>query len=145
MWREITEADVQGVLNAPEVTAYQRAAIATGQNVLAQATAAVVEMCRSYIADNPQNTLAAGVTLPERAILSACHIIRVELLTRLNIPVSEDRRKDKTEAIRFFERLADAKGVVERPDGADTDAMPAPSPKIRARLKKFRRDQQNGI
>ena len=145
MWREITEADVQGVLSAPEASAYQTAAIAEGQTVLADCIRAVVAQCRGYIADNPQNKLAEGETLPERVILPAKHMIRVELLTRLDMEVSEDRRVAKRDAIRFFEQVAAGKVIVEQPDGTDTDAMTSSKPKITAREKKFGRDQQNGI
>lgn len=118
MWRELTEADVQGVLNEPEATAYQAAAIGSGQDVLADAITAVVNQCRGYIADAPGNALAEGLTLPERTHLSALHIIRVEMLTRLDMEVSEDRRKSKADAIRFFERVADGKVAIEAPAGA---------------------------
>jgi len=145
MWRVVTEDDMLGVLSAPEVRSYKSAAVGTGQNPLSDAIAAVVPLCRGYIADNPQNTLAEGVTLPERVILSACHMIRVELLTRLNLEVSEDRRSAKKDAIRFFEQVAAGKVIVEQPEGTETDAMTTSKPKITAREKKFSRDQQDGI
>jgi hypothetical protein len=118
MWRALTEADVQGVLNEPETTAYQVAAAAGGQDVLADAITAVVNQCRGYIGDHPGNALAAGLTLPERVHLSALHMIRVEMLTRLDIEVSKDRADAKREAIRFFERVADGKVAIESPTGA---------------------------
>jgi len=104
MWRELTEADVLGVLNATETSVYQTAVAGDGQDVLADIIGQVVNHCRGYIADNPANKLAAGITLPERAIRPALHLIRKDLLTRLDLEVSEDRRKDASEALRFFER-----------------------------------------
>ena len=121
MWRELTEADVLGVLNSPETSAYQVAAIGDGQTVLADAITAVVNQCRGYIADHASNTLAEGATLPERAVLPALHILRVELLTRLDLEVSKDRADSKREAIRFFERVADGKVAIEQPTGAVTE------------------------
>jgi|GEM_PF-2365672 len=118
MWRELTEADLLGVLNAYETDAYQAAAIGQGQNPLADATAAVVNQCRGYIGDNPANQVAAGLTLPERVLLSALHILRVEMLTRLDIEVSKARDDAKKEAIRFFERVSDGKVQIEQPEGA---------------------------
>lgn len=117
MWRELTEDDILGVLNASETAAYQNAVIAAGQDVLTDAFTAVVNQCRGYIADNPSNSLATGVTLPERTHLSALHIIRVEMLTRLDMEVSEDRRAARRDAIRFFERVADGRVTIEQPDG----------------------------
>ena len=127
MWRALTEDDVFGVLNEPETTAYQAAAIATGQDVLADAITAVVNQCRGYISDNPANQLAAGLTLPERVHLSALHIIRVELLTRLDIGVSDERAAAKRDAIRFFERVSDGKVGIESPTGATEDSGNTPS------------------
>jgi len=122
MWRTLTEADVQGVLNAPEASAYQLAAIGDGQDVLTDAITTVVNQCRGYIADHPGNELAEGLTLPERVHLSALHIIRVELLTRLDMEVSRDRMSAKQDAIRFFERVADGRVAIEAPDGATEDS-----------------------
>lgn len=122
MWRELTEADVLGVLSEPETTAYQAVAAGAGQDPLADAIAAVVHQCRGHIADNPGNSLAEGPTLPERAILPALHIIRVELLTRLDIEVSRDRAEAKRDAIRFFERVAEGKVAVEAPAGATEES-----------------------
>lgn len=125
MWRELTENDVLGVLNAPETAAYQSAAIGDGQTVLGDVIAQVVNHCRGYIADNPANKLAAGVTLPERAIRPALHLIRKDLLTRLDMEVSKDRADDAREAIRFFERVSDGKIQIELPTGAIDDSGPS--------------------
>ena len=127
MWRELTEADVLGVLNASETAAYQRAAAGDGQDVLADILGQVVNHCRGYIADNLENKLAEGITLPERTIRPALHLIRKDLLTRLDLEVSEDRRKDAAEAIRFFERVADGKVQVELPTGTTDDSGPTHS------------------
>ena len=126
-WRELTEADVQGVLSEPEATAYQVAAIAVGQDTLYDTITSVVNQCRGYIADHPQNSLAAGLTLPDRVILSALHIIRVELLTRLDMEVSKDRESAKRDAIRFFERVSEGKVAIESPTGATEESGSTPS------------------
>lgn len=127
-WRALTEADVLGVLNAPEAQAYQTAAIGSGQDPLDDAITAVVNQCRGYIADHPGNMLADGLTLPERVHLSALHIIRVELLTRLDLEVSKDRLAAKADAIRFFERVSDGKVNIEQPTGAvDSESSGGPA------------------
>lgn len=124
MWREITEADVQGVLNEPEASAYQTAAAGGGQDVLTDIITAVVNHCRGYIADNATNRLASGVTLPERCLRPALHLIRKDLLTRLDIEVSKDRDSDAREAIRFFERVSDGKVQIEQPTGTIDTSSP---------------------
>ena len=105
------------VCSEPEKTAYEIAAIAPGQDVMAQAISLVVDQCRGYIADSPANQLAAGNTLPKRCHLAALHLIRVELLTRLDVEVSRDRDTARREALRFFERVADGKVSLEQPEG----------------------------
>lgn len=122
MWRELTEADVLGVLNATETSVYQTVVAGIGQDVLADIIGQVVNHCRGYIADNPANKLAEGVTLPDRCIRPALHLIRKDLMTRIDIEISEDRRKDATEALRFFERVADGKIAIEQPTGATDDS-----------------------
>jgi len=122
MWREVTEADVVGVLNEIEKAAYNSAAIAPGQNPMQDSIVLVTNHCRGYIADNQENRLAEGVTLPERVHLSALHLIRVELLTRLDIEVSKDRAKAGSDATRFFERVADGKVKIEQPTGATDES-----------------------
>lgn len=122
MWRELTESDVVGVLNELERAGYQAAAIAPGQDPMADSIVLVTNHCRGYIADNLENRLAEGVTLPPRVHLSALHLIRIELLTRLDMEVSKDRADAGKAATRFFERVADGKYKVEQPTGATDDS-----------------------
>lgn len=124
MWRELTEADVLGVLNATETSIYQTVVAGDGQDVLGDIVRAVTNHARGYIADNPQNKLAAGNTLPKRVHRPALHLVRKDLLTRIDLEVSEDRRKDAAEAIRFFERVADGKVQIELPEGETDDSGP---------------------
>lgn len=122
MWRELTEADVVGVLNALEHAGYQAAALADGQNPMQDSITLVTNHCRGYIADNSENRLAEGLTLPERVHLSALHMVRVELLTRLDIEVSKDRDSAAKAAVRFFERVSEGKVKIEQPTGATDDS-----------------------
>jgi hypothetical protein len=122
MWREITEADVQGVLSAPELAAYQESAVADGQNPMMDLIRGIVQQARGYIGDHPANRLAEGLTLPERCIRPALHLLRPDLLTRLDLDVSDDRRGAAKDAIRFFERVSDGKVQIEQPTGAVDDS-----------------------
>ena len=121
-WREPTESNILDVLSAPEKTAFLAAAKAAGQDVLAGVFSKVVNFCRGYIGDNKANKLAAGETLPDRVMRPAMHIARKDLLTRLNMAVSQDRADDAKEAVRFFERVADGKVEIELPEGATDDS-----------------------
>lgn len=118
MWRELTEADVVGVLSEAERAGYTSAAVAPGQDVLRDAIVQVTNYCRGYIADNPENRLAEGVTLPERVHLPALHLVRNQLLTRLDMEVSKPRADEGRAAIRFLEEVAAGRVKIEQPDGA---------------------------
>lgn len=146
-WLPITATKMLGVLNATEAAAYQLAAIGTLQDPLADATAAVVNQCRGYIADFKSNSLADGLTLPERAHLPAMHLIRVELLTRLDLDVSKDRATAAANALQFFRDVAAGKVSLEQPTGTlttETVAAP-PSPSVTGRTRLFDRDSQAGL
>lgn len=146
MWRELTEADVLGVLNAAETAAYKTAVIGAGQDVMADLITQVTNHCRGYIGDNPANKLAEGITLPERVHRPALHLLRVDLLTRLDIEVSEDRRKANSEAVRFFERVADGKVQIEQPDGVTDDSGAQPTiDTVQSRERQFTRETQSGL
>lgn len=147
MWRILTVADVLGVLSAPEAAAYQSAAIGSGQAVLTDVLGQVINHCRGYIADNRENHLATGLTLPERCLRPALHLIRKDLLTRLDLEVSEDRRKDAAEALRFFERVADGKVSIEQPTGVTDDSSAVETIEVSAAVppRKWTRQQQSGL
>ncbi len=149
MWRELTEADVLGAMNALETAAYQAAAAGDGQDVLADITAQVVEECRAHIADCQRNSLAAGATLPERVMYHAVALIRYRMLTRLDMEATEDRRREQKDAVEFFRRVSECKVAIEPGDGTasedGTDGYVSPRPGINARERNFSRSQQDGI
>lgn len=124
-WRVLTRDDVLRVLTEPETAAYESAAKGAEQDVIAEVLESVVNECRSAIADHAPNQLAAGLTLPDRALHHAVAIIRFRLLTRLDITVSEDRRTEYHDARKFFDAVAEGRRQIELPDGAlSTEAAP---------------------
>ena len=146
MWREITESDVQGVFSAPELAAIQAAAIADGQDPMTDLLAWVIHQARGYIGDNKANRLAEGLTLPERCIRPALHMLRPDLLTRLDLEVSNDRRGAAKDAIRFFERVADGNVQIEQPDGATDDSGAAQAMEVVSGADRlFTRQKQSGL
>jgi len=122
MWREVTRTDLLGVLSSPELSAYESAAVGAAQDPVADVISTVTQQARGYLADNPKNSLAEGETLPDRVILSALHIMRVELLDRLEMEVSTSRAKAKADAIRFLEQAARGEVSIEQPTGATEDS-----------------------
>lgn len=145
-WREITEADALGAMNAAETAAYQLAVIGVDQDPLAQITAQVVQECRGHIADCPQNQLAEGSTLPERTLYHALALIRFRMLTRLDLEVTEDRRKEQKDAIAFFHRVSECKVKIELPTGALEEEGSAENIElIDSVTREFTREKQSGL
>jgi phage gp36-like protein len=149
MWREITEDDVLAALNFAESSAYQTAVVAPGQYPLDDIIKQVVQECRAHIADCQHNTLAPGDTLPERVIYHVVALIRFRMITRLDMEVSDDRRREQRDAIEFFRRVSECKVAIEPGDGSakedGSDSKASPRPGIKARSRNFSRDQQAGI
>jgi hypothetical protein len=125
MWRTPTSEDVLSVLNETERAAYVSIATGDGQDVMTDVIKSVVNWARGYINDNAANSMADGVTLPERCFRPALHIIRKDLITRLNLELTKDRESDAKEAIRFFERVAEGKVRIEQPVGLPIDTSGA--------------------
>lgn len=121
-WVTLTEDDARGALSAPELAAYQAAALGGGQDPLADITATAVHEARAHIADCAKNQLAEGLTVPERIVHHILAIIRFRMITRLDLEVSEDRRIEYRDARKFLERVSECKVAIELPVGATEDS-----------------------
>lgn len=125
-WRTITADDVRGALSAPELAAYNTAAIGSGQDPLADITGTAVHEARAHIADCAANTLPTGNTVPDRVVHHLLAIIRFRMLTRLDLDVSDARKMEYNEAKKFFIRVAECKVSIEQPDGGAIEESSAP-------------------
>jgi phage gp36-like protein len=123
-WIEITQDLARSAMSAPELAAYQAAALGEDQDPLVDITKTAVDEARAHIADCSTNSLAAGTTVPERVVHHLLAIIRFRMVTRLDLEVSEDRRTEYRSAVRFFERVSECKVQIEQPDG-ETEASGA--------------------
>jgi hypothetical protein len=145
-WIAITEDDVKTRLAGAELAAYKSAALAQGQaNPLPEVIAQVVSEVRGYIAANQRNFLSLGELIPDKLLSATLAIIRYRLLTRLPIPVAEDRKQESEAAIRLLERVADGKFAIEEPDDVSDDVLPAPAPRITTPTRRFSQSAQDGI
>lgn len=121
-WSAISATDVEEALSGPELAAVRtRAGASDGSDddKLAGIIAKVTDQVRGYIEACPKNRVGAAGTLPERVHLHAIALIRVALLNRLNLNVSEARMEEYKEARRYFERVSECKVSIEQPDGGD--------------------------
>lgn len=145
-WVTITEAMAKGAMSSPELDAVNLAAIASGQDPLADITATAVQEARAHIADCASNSLAEGATVPERCVHHILAIIRFRMLTRIDMEVSEDRRTEYRSALRFFERVAECKVAIEAPEGATEASGATPSMEtISSRTRVATRDSMKGL
>lgn len=117
MWITLTRDDLLSALNAAEEGAYNLAVTGDVDPALEIIETAVNE-ARGHIADHPGNSLAAGLTIPERVKHHVLAIIRFRIMTRLDITVSDDRKTEYVDARRFLERVSEGKFGIERPEGA---------------------------
>ena len=125
-WVTITEEEVRSAMSAPELSALEVAAAQVGQEVLYEITKQVVQECRAHIADCAANQLAEGDTVPQRVVHHVIAIVRMRMLTRVDMEASEDRRAEYRQALRFFERVSECKVAIEAPEGATEESGGTP-------------------
>lgn len=115
--------------------------------ILADLTAEII----GYIGSHAGNTLSADPTLiPSEFKAKALAIARYRVLATIPRYKPDETRKDEWEkADAFFTSVA--KGVIRprpAPDAVASEVpqdKPFPAPKIRARKRRYSRDQQDGI
>lgn len=124
MWQIITSDDVKTRLAGPELAAYSSAALAAGQaDPLPAIIAGVAQEVRNGIAQNAQNRLADGSTVPAGALHHALAMIRYRLISRLPVKITEERRLEYEDALRWLGR----KPLVEQPDTEAAEQVNATS------------------
>lgn len=145
-WITITENDVKTRLAGAELSAYTTAARASGQaNPLPEIIEQVVDEVRGYIAANKSNQLGAGMTIPQKLLRATLNMIRYQLITRLPISISAERKDDNDKAVALMQQVATGKFAVEEPVDADTELIPAPTPRFETPRRKFKMRDQDGL
>jgi hypothetical protein len=113
-WRAPTETDLQGSVSADELAAYRDAAIGDAENAdpIAGQLATVVNLVRGYLRAGSVEMGPDG-TLPETLIRPAMDFLTVDVIKRLPIDLSEDRRRARDAALSIFRDVATGKMRVE--------------------------------
>ena len=125
MWRKITEADVVSTLSRKEVDAYQKSTD-EGTVPIEELCRRTAQMVRSYIRAGARvNVSADGETIPEGLISPACDYLAFDILKRMPVPVGEDRRRAREQAIALFDELAAGKVIPESVDAAEVRRSPS--------------------
>ena len=113
MWRKPTEDDIVATLSQAEVEAYKTSANWASDPValLCDRIAAYV---RGYLATNGNIRMSPNEhEIPEATISPAMDYLAVDILKRLDITVSEDRRNARRDAIAYFDKIASGRVTVE--------------------------------
>jgi len=129
MWRKPTEADIVATLDRDEIQAFKNGEFETDpvETLLAR----VASYVRGYLTTNGNIRLSpVEHEIPEATISPAMDYLAVDILKRLSIPVSEDRREARKEAISYFDKIATGKITVESYDAGDDKQTGGPAVEV---------------
>lgn len=125
-WRRLTEGDLAAYLSQREVEAYRRSADYTADAV-ASILAATGHLVRAHVrSGGVRVSPASEPAIPEALVPPALDYAAFDLLKRFRLPVPEDRREARRQAIDLFAHVAERKLAVE-PDGEGEEAGASPS------------------
>ena len=128
-WRIVDEADLAASLSQREIDGFRQDGSVDGSDPVARLLARTVALVRAHVATNGKvRRMGPSGTLPESLISPAMDYAAYDVLKRINVPVSEDRRRARERAEDLFERVATGKFTPES-DGAD-DASSTDGPAI---------------
>jgi hypothetical protein len=148
-WITITADEVKTRLAGAELSAFQTAALATGQtDPLPEITAQVVDEVRGYVAACRSNTLGPAGTIPPRLLSATLAIIRFRLANRLpggTALVDDLRVKEYEGAVSLLGKVAECDFAVEDPTGDATSGAQTNTPRITPRVRRFDRCSQEGL
>lgn len=127
-WRGLDEADLAGTLSQKELDAFRQSASNDGRDPVADLLSRTAEMARGYCRANRSCRVAEGAGLvPESLASACCDYAAYDVLKRLPVPVGEDRRRAREQALELFRAVAKGDITPEDPAGADS-ATPAGAP-----------------
>lgn len=131
-WITLTDTDLETRFAGAELTALRQKALSTGQSdpvpvVLDE----VIDLVRGYVAAHTVNQLAVGATIPAKLKTASLAIARYELLNRLSMRVSDDRKQAYLDAIRLLEQVARGQFAIDEPEEAEENSFAAPSPRVK--------------
>lgn len=111
MWRKPTIDDLTAALSVREVEAYKRSADFGGSDPAEQILASTADLVRGYCRNNSNLQLSptAG-EIPESLMSPAMDYAVFQLLKRMPISISEERKSAQSSALRIFGDVA--KGIM---------------------------------
>ncbi len=129
MWTRLTESELTAPLNQRELDAYKAAGSADGTDPLASIlknTAAYVRGCVRTAGLVRLSTDPLAV--PDDLVGAALNYARYDYLTRFRLPISEERKTARQEAIDLFERVRKREHKVSPVGASESEAIHATAP-----------------
>ena len=126
-WITPTETDAAAFLSQRELDAFRASPAASmEQDPHAGLMAATVQQIRAAVRACGRVRMAEDpATIPQSLLSTWAVIVRYHALTRLPVPVGEDRRKAYEEALQTLEKVARGDFVVESDGEADSSSNSA--------------------
>lgn len=145
-WTTLTESQLEDILAEAEISALKDFLSETQESPVPGILLNVTGLVRGKVAANKDNTLGAGDTVPATLVDAALTIARHRLLNRLPIAslLTEGRRREYDDAMRILSDVASGGMAVEQPETPADEATPSPTPRWKARRRKFKHWQEDG-
>ena len=130
-WREADETDLAATLSQSEIDAYRADGPLDGSDPVARLLQSTAETVRGYVSCNGAVRMGPVRTLPNGLVIPAMDYAAAKVLSRINVPLSEDRRKALEKAEALFEKIATGAITPESYSEAgqlDDETRPASAP-----------------
>jgi phage gp36-like protein len=127
-WRRLTKADLAAALSQKEIDAF-RQSVGCGQtDPVGALLSRTAEMARGFCRANRAVKLSEDAeAVPGSLIAACCDYAAFDVLKRLPVPVGEDRRRAREQALDLFKAVARGEVTPESAEDAG-DSAAAGSP-----------------
>lgn len=125
MWRKMTEGDLIAHLSQGEVDRFRQSAGFT--DAVPEVLSATAGLVRAHVRTAGISVAPSPGTIPEELVGPAADYAVFDLLKRFRLPIGEERRTARKDALEMLQKVAERKLAVE---GAseESSATPAVSP-----------------
>lgn len=123
-WITPTRDDLTATVSAAEISAFGESSDFT--DAVDAILARTVSFVRGFVRAGRVRLAADAGSIPASLLAPAMDYAASDLLKRFNVPMSEDRRKARADALALFEKVAARQLAVEPADeSASPDEVPA--------------------
>jgi hypothetical protein len=154
-WITLTKDDLLGAFSALEVDRFSSIQLSSGQTAdgviaeeIEKITSYVRGRCEMAVRGGHLSALGPAGTIPSRLKMSALHILRVNIATRLPAMtdlIDELRQEQNKQALALLKEVAAGSFAAEDNLGDEATTTAVPTPAITPRVRNFSREAQDGI